>query len=53
MIRNLAAGHETLAAAARSGVGMAEGAGDPVTADLMIERANVSEKTAWMLRSSL
>ena len=53
MVANLVKGHETVARIAREGVGVAEEAGDPVTADLMTVRASIADKTAWMLRSSL
>jgi len=53
MVRNLAAGHETVARAAKDAVSIAEEVGDVVTADLMTQRADLHEKTAWMLRSSV
>ena len=53
MIANLVSGHETVARAARQGVQVAEAAGDVVTADLLTQRTDIAEKTAWMLRSSL
>ncbi len=53
MIANLARGHETLSRVARAALKVAEENGDDVTADLMVQRATVAEKTAWMLRSSL
>ena len=53
MINNLVRGHETLAEVARKGVEAAENDGDVVTADLLTQRAAISEKAAWMLRASL
>ena len=53
MVANLAAGHETLARTLREGIQVSEDAGDDVTADLLIQRATIADKTAWMLRSSL
>ncbi len=53
MVANLAKGHEAVSRAAKRGVEVAEQGGDVVTADLLTVRADVAEKTAWMLRSSL
>ena len=53
MMANLAAGHETLARALRDSIQTAEAAKDDVTADLLIQRATIADKTAWMLRASL
>ena len=53
MIRLLVEGHETTARTARSVFSTAEAAKDAPTADLLTERMNVHEKTAWMLRSLL
>ncbi|MFN3232785.1 MAG: Dps family protein [Alphaproteobacteria bacterium] len=53
MIRNLVAGHETVARTARAVFATAEAASDEPTADLLTQRMQVSEKTAWMLRSLL
>ncbi|MCI4645944.1 MAG: DNA starvation/stationary phase protection protein [Hyphomonadaceae bacterium] len=53
MIANLARGHETVAKAAKAGIEIASEAKDEVTVDLFVQRATISEKTAWMLRSSL
>ncbi len=53
MIRNLVAGHETVARTARGVFATAEAASDEPTADLLTQRMQVSEKTAWMLRSLL
>lgn len=53
MIRQLVAGHEAVAATARSVFPSAEGGNDEVTADLLTQRMQVHEKTAWMLRSLL
>ncbi len=53
MLRNLVDGHETTARTARTVLKIAEGASDAPSADLMTERLQVHEKTAWMLRSLL
>ena len=53
MLRNLLQGHEATARTARQVLKLAEGASDAPTADLMTERLQVHEKTAWMLRSLL
>jgi starvation-inducible DNA-binding protein len=53
MIRSLVAGHETAARTARAVFKAAEGAGDQPTCDLLTQRLQVHEKTAWMLRSLL
>ena len=53
MVRQLVDGHETTARTARSVLETAEGASDAPTADLLTERLQVHEKTAWMLRSLL
>ncbi|HEY0379447.1 MAG TPA: Dps family protein [Pyrinomonadaceae bacterium] len=53
MIRQLVEGHETAARTARTNITVAEGASDAPTADLLTERMQVHEKTAWMLRSLL
>ncbi len=53
MIRVLVEGHETTARTARTAIVTAENANDAPTADLLTERLQVHEKTAWMLRSLL
>lgn len=53
MVANLVKGHEAVSRAAKNGLKIAEKNGDAVTADLMTQRAQVAEKTAWMLRASL
>ena len=53
MIRLLVEGHETAARTARTVFETAENASDAPTADLLTERMQVHEKTAWMLRSLL
>lgn len=53
MIRQLVAGHETVARTARSVFPTAEEANDQPTADLLTQRLQIHEKTAWMLRSLL
>ena len=53
MIKNLVTAHETVAKTARGVFPAAEKAGDEATADLLTQRLQVHEKTAWMLRSLL
>ncbi len=53
MVKNLAAGHEAVARAAKKGIKIAEEANDPVSVDLFTQRAQIAEKTAWMLRASV
>jgi starvation-inducible DNA-binding protein len=53
MIRRLVAGQETVARTARSVFPVVEAAHDEATADLLTQRLQVHEKTAWMLRSLL
>ncbi len=53
MIRMLVEGHEAVAKTARSIFPVADKAGDESTADLLTQRLQVHEKTAWMLRSLL
>lgn len=53
MIRLLVEGHETVARTARTVFKTAEGASDQPTCDLLTQRMQVHEKTAWMLRSLL
>lgn len=51
MIRELIAGQETVVRTARSIFPMSDKAHDEPTADLLTQRMQVHEKTAWMLRS--
>ena len=53
MIRRLVKGQETVARTARSVFPAVEKARDEPTADLLTQRMQVHEKTAWMLRSLL
>ena len=53
MVRILVEGHEAVARTARGIFPLAEKAGDEPTADLLTQRLEVHEKTAWMLRSLL
>ena len=53
MIRQLVEGQEAVVRTARSIVPIAEAAGDDPTADLVINRMQIHEKNAWMLRSLL
>ena len=53
MIRSLVKGHEAVAKTARAVFPVADAANDQPTADLLTQRLQVHEKTAWMLRSLL
>ncbi len=53
MIAELVAGHEAVCRTARSVFPAAEKASDEATADLLTQRLQLHEKTAWMLRSLL
>ena len=53
MIRLLVAGQEAVARTARSVFPVVDKASDEPTADLLTQRMQVHEKTAWMLRSLL
>ena len=52
MVKNLAAGHEAVSRAAKSGIKIGEKTHYPVSVDLFTQRAQIAEKTAWMLRAS-
>jgi starvation-inducible DNA-binding protein len=51
MIRQLARDHETVAKTARSVFPLCDAANDEPTADLLTQRMQLHEKTAWMLRA--
>lgn len=53
MIRLLLAGHERTATTSREVFKIAEEANDQSTCDLLTQRLQLHEKTAWMLRSLL
>ncbi len=53
MIRLLVQGHEAVARTARKVFPAADKASDESTADLLTQRLQIHEKTAWMLRSLL
>jgi starvation-inducible DNA-binding protein len=53
MVRLLVAGHEAVTRTARKAFKPAEDGGDESTVDLLTQRLQVHEKTAWMLRSLL
>jgi len=53
MIRELVSGHEAVVRTARSLFPLVEKAGDEASADLLTQRIQLHEKTAWMLRSLL
>ena len=53
MIRTLVKAQETVVRTAREVFPLAESANDEPTADLLTQRMQVHEKTAWMLRSLL
>ncbi len=53
MVKELAEGHETVARTIRDIFPMAEKASDQSTLDVLTQRLQVHEKTAWMLRAFL
>ncbi|HEY8079170.1 MAG TPA: Dps family protein [Labilithrix sp.] len=53
MVQRLVKGHETVARTARATFSVAEDANDQPTCDLITQRLQLHEKTAWMLRSLL
>lgn len=53
MIRLLVEGHEAVARTARAAFVVADEANDQPTCDVLTQRLQVHEKTAWMLRSLL
>ncbi|MFQ6537637.1 MULTISPECIES: Dps family protein [Aphanothece] len=53
MVRELVEGHEAVARTIRGVFAIADAANDEPTADLLTQRLQIHEKTAWMLRSLL
>jgi starvation-inducible DNA-binding protein len=53
MVRILVDRHEAVARTARELFSVADKADDQPTADLLTQRLDMHEKTAWMLRSML
>jgi starvation-inducible DNA-binding protein len=53
MVRQLVAGNEAVVKTARKFFPVAQSTNDESTADLLTQRMQVHEKTAWMLRSLL
>ncbi|OIR06552.1 DNA protection during starvation protein 2 [mine drainage metagenome] len=53
MVKVLVKGHEAVARTARSTFALASDANDQPTADILTQRLDIHEKTAWMLRSLL
>ncbi|BDA77946.1 DNA starvation/stationary phase protection protein [Leptospira kobayashii] len=53
MIRNLVEGNEAVIRTARSAYAPAEKGNDQASLDLLTQRLDIHEKTAWMLRSLL
>ena len=53
MVKLLVEGHESAARTARNVFSKAEDASDESTVDLLTQRLQIHEKTAWMLRSLL
>ncbi len=53
MIRRLVEGHESVVRTARSLLPSTDKVSDEATADLLTQRIQLHEKTAWMLRSLL
>ncbi|NBU99112.1 MAG: DNA starvation/stationary phase protection protein [Spirochaetia bacterium] len=53
MIKNLVSGNEAVIRTARKILDSADSVNDQATLDLLTQRINIHEKTAWMLRSLL
>jgi starvation-inducible DNA-binding protein len=53
MLKQLVLGHEAVVRTARALFPAVENAGDEATADLLTQRIQLHEKTAWMLRALL
>lgn len=53
MIKQLLEGHEAVLKTARNVIPTADAANDEATLDLLTQRIQIHEKTAWMLRSLL
>jgi starvation-inducible DNA-binding protein len=53
MVAELMRGHEAVARTARGLFPLVDAAGDEPSADLLTQRLQIHEKTAWMLRSLL
>ena len=53
MVALLVKGHEAVARTARAAFPVANEANDQPTCDLLTQRMDIHEKTAWMLRSLL
>lgn len=52
MVRHLVDAHERVIKTGRAVVEAAESAGDVATADVVTQRIDIHEKTAWMLRAT-
>ncbi len=53
MVRILAEGNEAIVRTLRDAITIAEEIGDNATVDLLVQRTQAHEKSAWMLRSTL
>lgn len=53
MLQDLASDHQLVIALLKSGVATAQQEGDEGTADILIQRGKVHEKTLWMIESSI
>jgi starvation-inducible DNA-binding protein len=53
MLADLVTGHEAVARTARAALAVADSANDQPSVDLLTQRLQIHEKTAWMLRSML
>ena len=51
MIRELIAGQDAVTRAAREALKIADKADDQPTVDILVQRMQIHEKNAWMLRS--
>ncbi len=53
MVEQLLSDHQTMARMGRELIALAQKENDDATVDMIIERVDLHEKTAWMLRSTL
>ncbi|WPU64390.1 Dps family protein [Peredibacter starrii] len=53
MIHNLVVGNEAVVTTAREIISLTDECEDDVTADLLVDRMQIHEKNAWMLRSMI
>jgi starvation-inducible DNA-binding protein len=53
MIRDLIEGQDAVARSCRAAMALADEANDQPTVDIMVQRLQIHEKNAWMMRSLL